>query len=86
MDLYADVIGLTRSRDFRWEPYVSAGPVGTRNGLTPVARRSQKEDVAEKITVGRPAGDNRANHLDYSGRRLRSRCFARRPYRLPKFF
>ena len=26
MDLYADVIGLTRSRDFRWEPYVSSPP------------------------------------------------------------
>lgn len=52
MDLYADVIGLTRSRDFCWEPYVSplvlhAGP----RSAPPKPLRIQKREAKRQRTL-----------------------------------
>jgi len=47
MDLYADIIGLTRSPDFHWEPYVSSPtfplpPISTRHPPLRVQKREAK--------------------------------------------
>jgi len=47
MDLYADIIGLTRSPDFRWEPYVSSAtpplpPISTPHPPLRVQKREAK--------------------------------------------
>ena len=54
MDVYADVIGLTRSPDFGWEPYVSplaaAGPPSTPS--KPL--RLQKREASQTAPAGVP--------------------------------
>jgi hypothetical protein len=46
MDLYADAMGLTRLRDFAWEPYVCPVPTRSAQTVTPkptcVAKRQRK--------------------------------------------
>jgi hypothetical protein len=51
MDLYADVIGLTRSRDFRWEPYVSLWTPPRPRTTTLKPLRIQKREAKRQQTL-----------------------------------
>ena len=51
MDLYADALGLTRRRDFPWEPYVSPlAPLPTR-GAPPKPLSLQKREAKRQQTL-----------------------------------
>ncbi len=51
MDLYADVIGLTRSRDFCWEPYVSPLAAAGPRSAPPKPLRTQKREAQRQRTL-----------------------------------
>ena len=51
MDLYADVIGLTRSRDFRWEPYVSSPTPARPLTIPHQPLRIQKREARRQQTL-----------------------------------
>jgi hypothetical protein len=52
MDLYADALGLTRLRDFRWEPYAPASP-GPAPAASPKPARVQKRETKRRKTLAR---------------------------------
>jgi hypothetical protein len=59
MDLYVDLIGLTRSRDFRWEPYVPSPhplPRTTPHPPLPIQKREEKRQrtLAERKAQAAP--------------------------------
>jgi hypothetical protein len=51
MDLYADALGLTRLRDFRWEPYVAAAPPPPPPAATPQPARIEKREAKRQRTL-----------------------------------
>jgi hypothetical protein len=51
MDLHADALGLTRLRDFRWEPYVAVAPPGPAPAATPKPPRVQKRETKRRQTL-----------------------------------
>jgi hypothetical protein len=51
MDLYADALGLTRLRDFRWEPYVPAAPPAPAPAATPKPPRVEKREAKRQRTL-----------------------------------
>jgi hypothetical protein len=51
MDLHADALGLTRMRDFRWEPYVPTAPPGPAPTATPQPLRVQKREAKRRQTL-----------------------------------
>jgi hypothetical protein len=53
MDLHADALGLTRLRDFRWEPYVPAAPSGPAPPPTPKPPRVEKRETKRQRTLAR---------------------------------
>jgi hypothetical protein len=53
MDLHADALGLTRLRDFRWEPYVPAAPSGPAPPPTPRPPRVEKRETKRQRTLAR---------------------------------
>ncbi|HEX9223222.1 MAG TPA: transposase [Candidatus Acidoferrales bacterium] len=61
MDLYADAIGLTRLRDFAWEPYVpeAAPPPATCASPTPV--RVQKREAKRQRTLAERKAETAAS-------------------------
>jgi len=53
MDLHADVLGLTRLRDFHWEPYVPAAPPEPVPPATPKPPRVEKREAKRQRTLAR---------------------------------
>lgn len=53
MDLYADALGLTRLRDFRWEPYVAAPPAASLPAVTPKPPRIARREAKRQQTLAR---------------------------------
>ena len=53
MDLHADAVGLTRLRDFRWEPYVPAPPPAPAPPATPKPPRVEKREAKRQQTLAR---------------------------------
>ncbi|MGC9969667.1 MAG: transposase [Bryobacteraceae bacterium] len=51
MDLHADALGLTRLRDFHWEPYAPAAPPGTAPAATPKPPRVEKREAKRQRTL-----------------------------------
>jgi hypothetical protein len=51
MDLHADALGLTRLRDFHWEPYVPAAPPGPAPTATPQPLRVEKREAKRRQTL-----------------------------------
>lgn len=51
MDLYADIIGLTRSRDFRWEPYVSSATPPLPQTIPQQPQHIQKREAKRQQTL-----------------------------------
>jgi hypothetical protein len=56
MDLHADALGLTRLRDFRWEPYVGSSPARPPEAEVPKpARVAQREAKRQRTLAQRKA-------------------------------
>jgi hypothetical protein len=53
MDLYADALGLTRLRDFHWEPYVPAAPPEPAGAATPKPPRVEKREAQRQRTLAK---------------------------------
>lgn len=53
MELHADAVGLTRLRDFRWEPYVAAAPPEPAPAATPKPPRIEKREAKRQQTLAR---------------------------------
>jgi hypothetical protein len=53
MDLHADALGLTRLRDFRWEPYVAAAPPELAPAAMPKPARVEKREARRQQTLAR---------------------------------
>jgi hypothetical protein len=53
MDLHADALGLTRLRDFHWEPYVPAAPAEPAPPPTPKPPRVEKREAKRQQTLAR---------------------------------
>ncbi len=51
MDLHADALGLTRLRDFRWEPYVRPLPARPAETATPKPARVVKREAKRQQTL-----------------------------------
>jgi len=51
MDLHADALGLTRLRDFHWEPYVPAAPPEPAPTATPKPPRVEKREAKRQRTL-----------------------------------
>lgn len=51
MDLHADALGLTRLRDFHWEPYVPAAPPEPAPVATPKPPRIEKREAKRQQTL-----------------------------------
>jgi hypothetical protein len=51
MDLHADALGLTRLRDFHWEPYVAAAPSEPAPAATPKPPRVEKREAKRQQTL-----------------------------------
>jgi hypothetical protein len=58
MDLYQDVMGLSRARDFVWRPYEKAQPVAAPQRLRPPA--VQKREAARQRTLAARKGQDAA--------------------------
>jgi len=63
MDLHADALGLTRLRDFRWEPYVPAAPPGPALPPTPKPPRVEKREAKRQQTLARLKAERPAETL-----------------------
>jgi len=53
MDLHADAVGLTRLRDFLWEPHVPAAPPAPAPPATPRPPRVEKREAKRQQTLAR---------------------------------
>jgi len=53
MDLHADALGLTRLRDFRWEPYVPTAPPEPAPTAPPKPPRVEKREAKRRQTLAR---------------------------------
>jgi hypothetical protein len=53
MDLHTDALGLTRLRDFRWEPYVSPVPARPAETAAPKPARVVKREAKRQQTLAR---------------------------------
>ena len=51
MNLHADALGLTRLRDFHWEPYVPAAPPEPAPAATPKPPRVEKREAKRQQTL-----------------------------------
>jgi hypothetical protein len=51
MDLHADALGLTRLRDFGWEPYVPTAPPEPAPSATPKPPRVEKREAKRRQTL-----------------------------------
>ena len=51
MDLHADALGLTRLRDFHWEPYVLAAPPGPVPPATPKPPQVEEREAKRQQTL-----------------------------------
>ena len=60
MDLHADALGLTRLRDFHWEPYVPAAPPEPAPPPTPKPPRVQKREAKRQQTLARRKAEAQA--------------------------
>jgi len=53
MDLHADAVGLTRLRDFRWEPYVAEARPEPEPAAAPKPARVQRREAKRQQTLAR---------------------------------
>jgi len=60
MDLHADALGLTRLRDFHWEPYVPAAPPAPAPPPTPKPPRVEKREAKRQRTLARRKAEAQA--------------------------
>jgi hypothetical protein len=60
MDLHADALGLTRLRDFHWEPYVPAPPPEPAPPPTPKPPRVEKREAKRQQTLARRKAEAQA--------------------------
>ena len=60
MDLHADALGLTRLRDFHWEPYVPAAPPEIALPATPKPPRVEKREAKRQRTLARRQAETQA--------------------------
>jgi len=67
MDLHADALGLTRLRDFRWEPYVPAAPPEPAPTATPKPARVAKREAQRQQTLARRKAERPAEEHSRPG-------------------
>ena len=60
MDLHADALGLTRLRDFTWEPYVAPAPPRPAETATPTPPRVLKREAKRQQTLAQRKAEAQA--------------------------
>jgi hypothetical protein len=64
MGLHADALGLTRLRDFYWEPYAPAAPLGPAPTATPKPPRVEKREAKRRQTLARRKAELQAGKCE----------------------
>jgi hypothetical protein len=61
MDLHADAVGLTRLRDFRWEPYIGSPPAREAETPAPKPARVAKREAKRQQTLSQRKAELQAD-------------------------